>query len=42
MAWANWDVEELKAMEAEVKGSRMLTTTLEGISSVKHSFKSAE
>lgn len=33
--WANWDVDELKAMEAEIKGSSLLTTTLDGVSSFK-------
>jgi len=28
--WANWDIEEMKAREAEIKGSDLLTMKLGG------------
>lgn len=37
--WATWDVDEMKAMEAEIKGSSILTTTLDGMSAFKYTRK---
>ena len=42
MVYANWDVEELKAMEAEIRNSQMLTITLDGMSSFKYTSKSTK
>jgi hypothetical protein len=39
MAYCNWDVEELKAREADIEGSSMLTITLEGMSSFKYIYE---
>jgi hypothetical protein len=30
LVWANWDVDELKAREEEIKNSGMFSVTLEG------------
>lgn len=37
--WANWDVEELKALKAEIESGSMLTMTMEGQSSFKYTSK---
>lgn len=34
--WSNWDVEELMARKADVVGSGLLTTSLEGMSAFKY------
>lgn len=39
MAFCNWDVEEMKARKADIEGSSMLTTTLDGVSSFKYIFE---